>query len=151
MTYPDRFSGTVVAKAPRLIGGLVLGAGVLLLVGAVVANLLQANTWERRSANTTGIVVDVTTSHSAKHRTTYCPVVEFIADGKVKTFTATQCDRPAPQIGDRLGVRYDPDHPSDAILDSWMTRALLVLLLGILGVLGTGAGVYLLTRARRGT
>ncbi len=148
----------VYAKAPLLIGALLLAVGVVLLASAVITNVLRADDWERRSAHTTGIVVDITTSHTetrksdgaTRRETTYCPVVEFRVDGRTHTFEADTCTDPGPRIGERRAVRYDPANPADAMLDSWTARWLLVTILGGIGALFSGIGALVLLLVRLG-
>lgn len=158
MTSHVRLPHSVSARTPLLIGVLFLVVGILLLAGAVVTNLVRADDWQRRSAHTTGMVVDITTSHSVmrqsdgtrKRSTTYCPVVEFIVDGRTQTFESDICTDPGPRIGERREVRYDPANPADATLDSWTARWLLVTILGGVGGLFSGLGALVLVLIRLG-
>ncbi|MPY78198.1 MAG: DUF3592 domain-containing protein [Actinophytocola sp.] len=159
MTSHVRLPRSVLAKTPLVFGVLFLVVGVLLLASAVVTNVVRAGDWERRSAHTTGVVVDITTSTSKprtsdgttkRRTTTYCPVVEFTADGETQTFESDTCSDPGPRIGERLAVRYDPANPADATLGSWTARWLLVTILGGIGVLFSGLGALVLVLIRRG-
>lgn len=148
----------VYAKTPLIIGALFLVVGVVLLASAMIANVMRADDWERRPAHTTGMVVDITTSHTetrksdgaTRRKTTYCPVVEFRVDGRTHTFEADICTDPGPGIGERQEVRFDPANPDDAMLDSWTARWLLVTILGGIGVLFSGIGTLVLVLMRLG-
>jgi hypothetical protein len=91
----------------------------------------------------------------------YHPVIRFVtARGQHVTFQATQGSesRPAYQIGQSVGILYNPQHPEDARLDTWFSRwgpvdnllfGFLFLLLGILGSQAARLDALIATWRRR--
>jgi hypothetical protein len=66
------------------------------------------------------------------------PVVRFAArDGRVREVQMVAgSDPPSYEVGDEVTVRYDPEKPLDARIDSFGSNVLLWILPGITGVLG---------------
>lgn len=54
---------------------------------------------------------------------TFVPVVDFHVNGNVYTFEGdTASDPPAYRVGQQVDVRYDPNNPNTAQIDSWFER-----------------------------
>jgi len=118
---------------PMLLGALFAVAGGL--------PVLDNMRFVARAESADGLVVDVVDYGD------YYPVVRFYtADERRVQFEASQSagDPSRWQIGDPVGVLYDPDNPKDAILDTWVSRwgaASILPLLGLFIFLMCLAGV----------
>lgn len=130
--------------------GLCFGLSALaLLGGAVWAYFSQQRKLERRVA-AAGTVVELTTRATTSGRASIiCPVVEFTAtSGEKIRFTSDFGSRPAGhKVGQSVNVRYDPDDPQKAEIDSAMNLWLIPLILVFMGVVAcclavTFLGVY---------
>ena len=87
----------------------------------------------------------------------YRAVVEFVAPaGDTVRFTSSVGTNPPPaEVGEHVGVRYNPNNPRDAVIDQYWQTWFLPTLLGIIGapfvVLGVAFGVVTwVVRARAG-
>ena len=69
---------------------------------------------------------------------TYYPVVRFTAeDGRRREVQLTEGSYPALyEAGDEVTIRYNPEHPLEARIDSWGSTALKWILPAITGILG---------------
>jgi hypothetical protein len=69
---------------------------------------------------------------------TYYPVVRFSAeDGRRREVQLTEGSYPASyEAGDEVTIRYNPEHPLEARIDSWGSTALKWILPAITGILG---------------
>ena len=100
---------------------LVIGLGILFLgwqwrtyTQNQIATMLPAE----------GRVVDVvsrTKTSGGERKTNFYPVVEFrTADGESVRFESSTGSNPsAYRVGDAVKVRYDPQTPQSAVIDSW--------------------------------
>jgi hypothetical protein len=70
----------------------------------------------------------------------YYPVVQFIAqDGRSRIVQMSAgSDSPDYEKGDEVTIRYNPDHPLEARIDSFWSSATLWILPVITGILGLG-------------
>lgn len=103
--------------------------GIASLGGAVVA-LVRAN--QRRSSWLTaqGTVVKMVQTT----RTMQAPVVAFTSPrGPVQFQSDVSSSPPAWQVGEPVKVLFDPNDPSQAVIDSFWVRWLVPLLLGFFG------------------
>ncbi len=131
----------------KIVLGVFTGVAVLMLLIAGIAsyrNIVQVN----REESVPGVVVDMTVRPDYSDNNTnevvgeiYSPVVSFTAkDGK--RHNNVQLNEgsypPAYEVGDKVMVRYDPDKPLDARIDSAGSTALMWVLPTITGVLGLG-------------
>jgi hypothetical protein len=117
-----------------------------LLGGAVWAYFNQQRKMESRVA-AVGTVVDLTTQITASGRASMiCPVVEFIApSGEKIRFTSDFGSRPAGhKVGQSVNVRYDPDDPQKAEIDSAMNLWLVPLILVFMGLVACCLAVVFL-------
>lgn len=123
-----------------------LGVGWSIAVTASTVRFLAG------SATTTGTVID---NHlGPRHRHGWrgaTPEISFTASGRTITFSATVESSPQQhEKGDTVPVRYRPDDPQDARLDTfhelWMTP-MMVLLAGT--ILGGGPLTFLIRAVRR--
>ncbi|HET8704893.1 MAG TPA: DUF3592 domain-containing protein, partial [Pseudomonadales bacterium] len=72
----------------------------------------------------------------------YYPVVRFVADdGRRRDVQMTEgSSAPEYEAGDEVTVRYNPDHPLDARIDSFGSTLLMWILPSITGILGLAFG-----------
>jgi hypothetical protein len=133
---------------------LVASIGVLLLgVGFVVAgahdlvdNLRPVSAASRRAE---GVVIRVrseTRGTGAEQRTSYYPVVRF-PTARERAIVFTSNSGGSYQVGDAVKVRYDPNHPDRARLDSlgdrvWGAITAIAVLLGALGAMFAGGVLF---------
>lgn len=105
-----------------------------------------------------GQVVAMETKRSNKAGYTYYPVVRYpTVDGHLITVRSRSgSSPPSAQVGDRLTVYYDREHPEDFMLGTFMDLWFAPLITGIMGPLFTVLGGLMLTgkiknsgRARR--
>jgi hypothetical protein len=107
------------------------------LAGAVWTYFKQKSQMESRVA-TTGTVVELVLRSTSPGRTgIYCPVVEFNAPpGQTIRFTSDFGSRPAGhRVGQSVNVRYDPNDPQKAEIESGMTTWLVPLILVFMGLI----------------
>ncbi|PIB77465.1 DUF3592 domain-containing protein [Mycolicibacterium brumae] len=120
---------------PAIVGWIFGVLGALLTIGACVWGAVDI-AMIRASDETTGVVVGrhaVTSTDSDGHRSvTYRIDVRYEVDGVPYTHTPSGSSNPAPHVGDKVGVYYRPENPSDARMGGalpWMGH-MIVLILG---------------------
>jgi hypothetical protein len=129
-----------------LVGLLFVLIGIAVLIGGVVGAVKQSRESARRVA-ATGIVVDlvmrVVNPGSAG---IYCPTVDFTTPaGQSVRFQSEFGTMPAShQVGQSIAVRYDPNNPQTAEVDSATSRWLVPGCMIGMGVLFLGMGLVFL-------
>lgn len=131
------------ANAEKLILGIFSGVAVLMLLIAGIS-AFSAISKMNKEASAPGRVVDVVSQRQYANeqdrivRDYYYPVVEFTsADGRHHSAQMAEgSQRPSYEVGDEVTVRYNPDHPLEARIQSPDSAALMWILPGITGVLG---------------
>ena len=131
----------------KIVLGVFTGVAVLMLLIAGIAsyrNIVQVN----REESVPGVVVDMTVRPDYADDNSnevvgeiHFPVVSFTAkDGKRHNNVQLSEGSfpPSYEVGDEVMVRYDPDKPLDARIDSAGSTALMWVLPAITGVLGLG-------------
>jgi len=137
---PTRRAGS---SPEKLILNIFAGIAILMLLVtgfSVLSNIKKISAEE----TTSGIVVDIVIRHdylNDQDRIIHeysCPVVRFSAvDGRRRDVQMSACsDPPAFEIGDEVTVRYNPDKPLDARINSFGSNALMWVLPSITGILG---------------
>jgi Protein of unknown function (DUF3592) len=127
--------------------GMILAAYGVVCLGAGLIPAKRARELLKIGAQAQGTVVDVKESRGGYYAagTTYAPVVQFTAlDGRTVEFTSAVGTSRSPDIGNAVPVRYRPDDPEQAEIDSasmWMLPASFGLA-GGLGLLVVAAIVY---------
>lgn len=128
----------------KIILSVFTGVAVLMLSIAGIAsvnNILKIN----REESVTGRVVDMTKrlEYDEEDRDrvigeAYFPVVDFVSkDGKPHTAQLSEGSfPPAYEVGEKVTVLYDPEHPLDARIKSFGSSASMWILPGITGILG---------------
>ena len=131
-----------------LVGLISLGFGLLDL-GGTIAFLARAEQTEARFAGATA-------RSGGNHGGTFLyPTFQFATrDGHVMTFTSSAGSTAQPYAdGERVRIAYDPQHPEDARLLSFLTLWMAPTLLCAAGLLLSGGAVLVrtaLARQRRG-
>jgi hypothetical protein len=118
-------------------------AAIMLFVAGI--STLGAVSKINKEVSATGNVIDMIERREYVNeqdrvvREYYYPVIEYISnDGKSHTVQLTEGSQtPSYDIGDEVTVLYDPEHPLDARIDSFGSSALMWVLPGITGVLGS--------------
>jgi Protein of unknown function (DUF3592) len=144
---------TRTARRPRWllllasIGMLLLGVGVVAAgVDELVFNLRPSSAASRRADGVVIRIESVTTGSGSERRTTDHPVVRFLtAREQVIVFTSSSGG--SHSVGDSVKVRYDPNNPHRARLDSlgdrvWGVVMAVGLLLGGLLVMFWGGVLF---------
>jgi hypothetical protein len=117
-------------------------AALMLLITVISASGAMSQIAKERSAP--GQVVDVVMKReyiNEQDRVVqeyYYPVVQFTANDSHRRVVQMSdgSDTPSYEKGDEVTVRYDPEHPLDARIDSFGSNALMWVLPSITGILG---------------
>jgi len=133
------------ANAEKLILGIFSGVAALMLMIAAIS-AFSAFSKMSREESAPGRVVDMVVQRQYINeqdriiRDYYYPVVQFTSgDGRRHSAqTTVGSESPSQEVGDDVTVRYDPEHPLDARINSFGSNALMWILPGITGVLGLG-------------
>lgn len=126
-----------------LVGLLFVLIGIAVLICGAVGAVKQSRESARRVA-ATGIVVDlVTRVVNPGSAGIYCPTVDFTtAAGQTVRFQSEFGTMPASQpVGQSVAVRYDPNDPQKAEVDSAASRWLVPGCMIGMGVLFLGMGL----------
>ncbi|HSK87043.1 MAG TPA: DUF3592 domain-containing protein [Anaerolineales bacterium] len=132
-------------NAEKLILGIFSGVAALMLMIAAIS-AFGAVSKISREASAPGRVVEVVVERAYVNeqdrivRDFYYPVIEFTAgDGRRRSVQVSEgSDYAYYEAGDEVTVRYDPEHPLDARIQSAGSDALMWVLPGITGLLGLG-------------
>lgn len=156
MGTTEAATGKTRAKWVGVVASSLLGVGLLLIAIAVMVNFILAAKFSDRSVRTTGTVIDMvqkTKIRDGRTGYTYCPVIEYAANGQHHTFRSGHCSSGAPNIGESIDVRYNPNDPTEVSEDSWAARWLAVVIPSIIGVvmLVIGGGSFWAWRRGLGT
>jgi hypothetical protein len=126
---------------------LLLGVGLVVVgVHDLMDNLRPPSAASRRADGVVVRVKSVTSGSGAERHTSYHPVVRFLtAHERVIVFTSNVDS--GYSVGDPVKVRYDPNHPDRARLDSlwdrvWGVVLAVVLLLGGLLIMFWGGVLF---------
>ena len=134
----------------RRIGILFTVIGVCMQAGAGIAAVRVWN-WRSNSKEATGIVMDLDARRSSgtgsrRGSTTYAEHVQFATpDGKTFEFHSSVSTSSPFQPGTKVPVRYNPDNPSDADIDTVFRAWFVPGLIAIMGIVFTfiGGGIWL--------
>jgi Protein of unknown function (DUF3592) len=117
---------------------------------ALAAGISTAVVTESNSGHADGTVVDLLPSGRG-----YRAVVEFTApNGATIRFTSSVSSNPPPaRVGEHVDVRYNPDNPQDAAINTYWQTWFLPTLFGILCapflLIGFAFGIVTLTLRRK--
>jgi hypothetical protein len=126
-----------------LVGLLFVLIGIAVLIGGVVGAVRQSRESAQRVA-ATGTVVDVVQRVvNPGSAGIYCPTVDFTtAAGQPVRFQSEFGTMPAShEVGQSIAVRYDPNNPQKAEVDSATSRWLVPGCMIGMGVLFLGMGL----------
>ncbi len=126
-----------------------LCAGLLgvVLLGAAAWTFYKQRDKAMSGVRATGKVIDLTREITTPGSTgVYYPVVEFtLPSGETITFTSDYGTRPAShKVGQSVTVRYDPDDPQKAEVDSALSIWLVPGILAFIGAIVCCLSVLLL-------
>jgi Protein of unknown function (DUF3592) len=129
------------------IGVLLLGVGLVVVgVHDLVDNLRPPSAASRRADGVVIRVKSVTSGSGSERHTSYRPVVRFLTSREQVIVFTSNVDA-GYSVGDSVKVRYDPNHPDRARLDSlgdrvWAVIGAVALLLGALGAMFGGGVLF---------
>lgn len=129
----------------RLVGMIFMSIGTIML--AVVAYLLVSNyQFMQRAQSVKGKVIDYQ-SYQSRDRDSnsstsmYTPTYQYAYKGKLYThISTTSTSSKDYEIGDPVEILIDPEDPKEILINSFMVKWFLPLLLGFMGTLFTGLG-----------
>lgn len=136
-------------------GFLLLGLGFTAGAGWWIAHDIAK---VRSADQTTGEVIErhevseLDMDAPGRHRITYAITVRYPVDGVMHLYRPAGMN-PAPQLGDRVTVYYQPDDPDDARLGgagSWMGHGIL-LSIGLIALAVSLIAVYVLRKVSKQT
>ena len=119
----------------KIVGGIFVGIGVLILVIGVIVTHFMQQSYDACSETTTAVVID-----NIRHDDTYAPVFAYTVDGKDYEEKSSYSTYPAKyDIGDKVELHYEPSKPSNFYVDKSinLVRGILFGLGGFFVVFGT--------------
>lgn len=140
---PSKDSPPAAFPPEKIILGIFTGVAILMLVIAAIATGSNLMTLSKEKS-APGRVVDVVMRREYINEQDhiiqdyYFPVVEFTADDGHRRSVQMQAGSSSQEYekGNEVTVRYDPEHPLQARIDSAGSAALMWILPGITGILG---------------
>jgi len=132
------------AHVGRLVGLIFMSIGMVMLV--VVFYLLYTHQqFEKNALTVKGTVVEFQSYESrnknSSSTTMYTPVFEYEFKGKKYTYVSTSSSNIKEyEVGESLDILVDPENPSEVLVNSFMEKWFLPILLGFMGALFTGLG-----------
>ncbi len=132
------------AHVGRLVGLIFMSIGMVML-GVVFYLLYTHQQFEKNALTVKGTVVEFQSYESrnknSSSTTMYTPVFEYEFKGKKYTYVSTSSSNIKEyEVGERLDILVDPENPSEVLVNSFMEKWFLPLLLGFMGALFTGLG-----------
>jgi hypothetical protein len=129
----------------KIILSVFTGIAVLMLLIAGISTYSSVNRISREES-VPGVVLEVVKQRqyiNEQDRVTedyYYPVVEYVSkDGKRHSLQLNEgSSSPNHEVGDEVMIRYNPDHPLEARIDSFWSTAGMFILPTITGILGIG-------------
>lgn len=135
---PKKSAAPVLAKA-----FLAVGLSLAVAAGVCAAIVAQTNSSDRHAAGTVVELVPRGGGSSPRYRAR----VEFATStgAHVRFLSSVSSNPPPAKLGEHVDVRYDPDDPHDATINSYWQVWFLPTLLAIIGapflLVGTGFGI----------
>jgi hypothetical protein len=132
------------ANVGRIVGLVFMGIGMVML--AVVFYLIYSHQqFEKKAVTVKGTVVEFQSYESRNKNnsstTMYTPVFEYAFKGKKYTYVSTSSSNIKEyEVGEPLDILVDPENPSEVLVNSFMEKWFLPLLLGFMGALFSGLG-----------
>lgn len=128
----------------RLVGGIFMGVGGIMLF--VVAGILYSNNkFAQRAEPIKAKLIEYRSYESrndnGSYTTMYTPVFQYEYKGKPYTHVSTTSSSSQEfQLDEMVNVLVDPENPHEILVDSFMDKWFLPLLLGLMGVVFGGMG-----------
>lgn len=128
----------------RLVGGIFMGVGGIMLT--IVAFVLYSNyNFSQRAETIKAKLIDYQSYESRNDNgsstTMYTPVFQYEYKGQSYTHISTTSSSSREfQIDQMVNVLVDPENPHEILVDSFMGKWFLPLLLGIMGMVFGGLG-----------
>lgn len=131
------------AKVGRLVGLIFMSIGMVML--AVAGYLIYAHQqFEKNAVTVKGTVVEFQSyisNNDNSSTTMYTPVFEYEYKGKKYTYVSTSGSNVKEyEVGERIDILVDPENPDDVLVNSFMEKWFVSVLLGFMGTLFTGLG-----------
>jgi hypothetical protein len=132
------------ANVGRMVGLIFMSIGIVML--AIVFYLLYSHQQFEKSAVTVkGTVVEFQSYESrnknSSSTTMYTPVFEYEFKGKKYTYVSTSSSNVKEyEVGEPIDILVDSENPIEVLVNSFMEKWFLPLLLGFMGTLFTGLG-----------
>jgi hypothetical protein len=129
----------------KIILPIFTGVAILMLLIAGISSVSNIRKLGREES-APGVVTDVKMERSYVNQEdrvveeTYYPVVEFVAsDGRRRNIQMSEgSSPPSYEVGDKVIVLYEPDHPIEARIKSMSSTIGMWILPGITGMIGIG-------------
>lgn len=135
-------------KLSRIVGGIFMSIGIIMVVVSIYL-IYSHQQFEKKAIVVTGKVVDFETYISTDDNsstTMYRPVFEYAYKGKTYTYPSTgSSSSKGFEIGEPVEIYINPDQPEDVLVNSFMEKWFLPMLLAIMGTAFAGMG-YLAVR-----
>jgi hypothetical protein len=144
---PKKSAAPVLAKA-----FLAVGLSLAVAAGISAAFVAQSNSSDSHADGTVVELVPSGSGSSPRYRAR----VEFATSGgtRVRFLSSISSNPPPARLGDHVDVRYRPDNPHDATINTYWQVWFLPTLLGIIGapflLVGTGFGIVSRAGRKRG-
>lgn len=131
--------------------GILCAAGPVMLLIVIVTGTERA-LFLRSSISAQGVIVALRVVHPYRHSDrSRSPVFRFTAkDGRSITVASNIAQNPSPwRFGDTVPVLYQPDHPENAHIDSFVQLWEPQVIIGIVGGSFSVIPLFILLRRRR--
>jgi hypothetical protein len=128
-----------------------VGLGMLVGSGWSLGSTLK---FRKEATIADGVVVDFASERDSKGKTMYAPIVEYrdLSGTSRQLTSSVRSSSPGYDRGDKVQVRFMPQNPEKARIDSFLENWFLPLILGGMGIIffGIGIGMFVagITKAR---
>lgn len=132
------------ANVGRIVGTLFMGIGMVMLL--VVGYLIYSHQQFEKNAKVVKATLTAYQSYDSRDddgstTTMFTPVFEYEFKGTKHTYVSNSSSSSKDyEIGEKVDMMVNPDDPKDVLVDSFMGKWFLPLLLGIMGTVFTGMG-----------
>jgi hypothetical protein len=133
-------------KVLRLLGAIFGTIGLGLLIGAAIL-YFNAQSFKESAVKAQGTVVDLVYVASSDGGGGYRPIVQFMTrEGEQIEYESNTSSSPAAyDVGETVGIFYNPEDPGDAMIDGFLDAYLAPMILGGIGAVffAVGGGLLL--------
>lgn len=136
----------------RIVGGVFLGVGLILLIVCYFLWNNQA-TFSETAISVNGVVIQLEERSSRNSDTgswsyTYAPVVRYDVNGKEYVYHSTSSSNPPSYaVDEEVTLLVDPKNPNDVVIDDFMDRWFAPVLLGAMGAIFSTVGFFVFRKA----